>query len=86
MHIVQTVILLMIWKNETPSYPDVKVSSVIPRPDTEGVVSSRVDTGGLDLEDIRGHRAFRGDAHVAMHDGERQVTAFWFHRWTHTST
>lgn len=73
-------------KNEISFYPDVKVSSIIPRPDVEGVVGSRVDTGGLDLEDIGGHRAFRGDAHVAMHDGERQVSAFWFHRRTHTST
>lgn len=52
----------------------------------KSVVGSGVDTGGLDLEDVRGHRAFRGDAHVAVHDGERQVTAFWFHRRTHTST
>lgn len=52
----------------------------------KSVVGSGVDTGSLDLKDIGGHRAFRGDAHVAMYDGERQVTAFWFHRRTHTST
>lgn len=52
----------------------------------ESVVGSGVHTGGLDLKDIGGHRAFRGDAHVAVHDGVRQVTAFWFHRWTHTAT
>lgn len=76
----------MIWENEISSYPNVKVSSIIPRPDVEGVVGSGVDTSGLDLEDIRGHRTFRSDAHIAMDDGERQVTAFWIHRWTHTST
>lgn len=76
----------MIWRNEISSYPNVKVSSIISRPDVERVVCTRIDTGGLDLEDIGRDRAFRGDTHVAMHDGEWEVTAFRLHRRTHTTT
>lgn len=53
------------------SYPDVEVSIFITGADAEGVISPWRDAGGLDLEDVRRDRALRGDAHVAMDDGER---------------
>lgn len=55
--------------------PDVKVSILITGADAEGVVSPRRHTGGLNLEDVRGDGALRGDAHVAVDDGERQLSA-----------
>lgn len=54
--------------------PDVKVSVIITRANAEGVISPRRDAGGLDLEDVRGDGALRGDAHVAVDDGERQIS------------
>lgn len=57
------------------SYPYIEVSIIISGADAEGVVGPRRDAGGLDLEDVRGHGALRGDAHVAVHDGERQISA-----------
>lgn len=53
------------------SYPDVEVSIFITGADAEGVISPWRDAGGLDLEDVRGDGALRGDAHVAVDDGER---------------
>lgn len=53
------------------SYPDVEVSIFVTRTDAEGVISPWRDAGGLDLEDVRGDGALRGDAHVAVDDGER---------------
>lgn len=56
------------------SYPDVEVSVFITGADAEGVVSPRRDAGGLNLENVRGYRALRRDAHVAVDDGERQIS------------
>lgn len=55
-------------------HPDVKVSVFVTGADAEGVVSPRRDAGSLNLEDVRGDGALGGDAHVAMHDGERQLS------------
>lgn len=56
------------------SYPDVEVSVFITGADAEGVVSPRRDAGGLNLENVRGYGALRRDAHVAVDDGERQLS------------
>lgn len=67
------------------SHPDVEVSIFITRADAEGVVSPRRDAGGLDLEDVRGDGALWGDAHVAVDDGERQISAGGLVDGTHTA-
>lgn len=67
------------------SYPDVEVSVFITGADAEGVVSPRRDAGGLNLEDVRGDGALRGDAHVAVDDGERQISTDGFVDRTHTA-
>lgn len=67
------------------SYSDVEVSIFIPGADTEGVVSPRRDAGGLNLEDVRWDGALRRDAHVAVHDGERQVAAGGLVDWAHAA-
>lgn len=54
--------------------PYVEFFIFVSRTNAEGVVGSRIDTGGLDLEDVGGNGALRGDAHVSMHNGEGQVT------------
>lgn len=64
---------------------DVEVSVIVTRADTEGVVSPRRDTGGLNLEDIGRDRALRGDAHVAVNDGERKVSTGGLVGRTHTT-
>lgn len=66
------VFLLPFWINDRLLYahPDIEVSIFITGADAEGVVGPRRDAGGLDLEDVRGHRALRGDAHVAVDDGK----------------
>lgn len=53
------------------SHPDVEVSVFVTRADAEGVVSPWGDAGGLNLEDVGGDRALRGDAHVAVDNRER---------------
>lgn len=63
----------MITGSHSP-HPDVKVSVFITGADAEGVVSPRRDAGSLDLEDVRGDGALGGDAHIAVHDGERQLS------------
>lgn len=67
------------------SYPDVEFSVVITRADAEGVVCPRRDAGGLNLEDVRGDGALRGDAHVAVDDGERQISTGRFVDRTHAA-
>lgn len=56
------------------THPDVEVSVLVARADAEGVVSPRGDAGGLNLEDVWGDGALWGDAHVAVDDGERQIS------------
>lgn len=43
------------------------------------------DAGGLDLEDVRGDGALGGDAHVAVDDGERQISTGGLVDRTHTA-
>lgn len=43
------------------------------------------DTGGLNLEDVRGDGALGGDAHVAVDDGERQISTGGLVDRTHTA-
>lgn len=66
--------------------PYVEFFIFVSRTNAEGVVGSRIDAGGLDLEDVGGNGALRGDAHVSMHNGEGQVTTLWLHRRTYTTT
>lgn len=61
----------MLYKN---THPDVEVSILVTRADAEGVVGAWRDAGGLNLEDVWGDGALRGDAHVAMDDGEGQIS------------
>lgn len=68
------------------SNPDVEVSIFVSRADAEGVVCPRRDAGGLNLEDVGGYRALRGDAHVAVDDGERQISTDGLVDRTHTAT
>lgn len=56
------------------SHPDVEVSVLVTGADAEGVVSPRRDAGGLNLEDVGGDGALWGDGHVAVDDGERQIS------------
>lgn len=67
------------------SHPDVEVSVFVTGADAEGVVRPGSDAGGLNLEDVGGDRALRGDAHVAMDDGERQISTEGFVDGTHTA-
>lgn len=67
------------------THPDVEVSVVIAGADAECVVGPRGDTGGLNLEDVRGDGALRGDAHVAVDDGERQISTGRLVDRTHTT-
>lgn len=67
------------------SYPDVEVSVFIAGADAEGIVSPWRDTGGLNLEDVRGDGALGGDAHVAVDDGERQISTDGLVDRTHTA-
>lgn len=67
------------------SYSDVEVSIFVAGADTEGVVSPGRDAGGLNLEDVRRDGAFRCDAHVAVHHGERQIPTGGFVDRTHTA-
>lgn len=66
--------------------PYVEFFIFVSRTNAKGVVGSRIDAGGLDLEDVGGNRALRGDAHVSMHNGEGQVTTLWLHHRTCTTT
>lgn len=66
------------------SHPDVEVSVFITGADAEGVVSPWRDAGGLNLEDVGGDGALRGDAHVAVDDGERQISTDGLVDRTHT--
>lgn len=61
------------WQGCT--HPDVEVVISVPRADAEGVVGPGVDAGGLHVEDVRWDQTLRHHAHVAMHDGERQLPA-----------
>lgn len=67
------------------AYSDVEVSVFVAGADTEGVVSPRRHAGGLNLEDVRRDGALRRDAHVAVDDGEGQVSAGRFVDRTHTA-
>ncbi|KAG7225794.1 hypothetical protein INR49_014445 [Caranx melampygus] len=53
--------------------------------DAESVVSPWRDTGGLNLEDVRGDGALRGDGHVAVDDGEGKISTGGFADRTHTA-
>ncbi len=66
--------------------PYVEFIVFVSRTNAEGVVGSRIDAGGLDLEDVGGNGAFGGDAHVSMHNGEGHVTTLWLHHRTYTTT
>lgn len=46
------------------SYPQEKLSSLIPSFDPEGVVCVSIDVGGLNLEDVCWHSPVGLDAHV----------------------
>ena len=67
------------------SHPDVEVSILVTGPDAKGVVSPRRDAGGLNLKDVGGGRALWGDGHIAVDDGERQVSTGWLADRTHTA-
>lgn len=67
------------------SYSDVEVSIFVAGADTEGVVSPRRHTGGLNLEDVRRDGALRRDAHVPVYDGERQISTGGFVDGTHAA-
>lgn len=65
--------------------PDVEISVFVTGADAEGVVSPRRDAGGLNLEDVGGDGALRGDAHVAVDDGKRQISTGGLVDGTHTA-
>lgn len=65
---------LVILPSVLCAHPDVEVSVLVTGADAESVVSPRRDAGGLNLEDVGGNGPLRGYAHVAMDDGERQIS------------
>ena len=50
--------------------------------DLEGVVGTGIEAGGLNLEDVGGHRPVGCDAHIAVDDGGRLVSAKRVCGWT----
>lgn len=55
--------------------PEEELSLLVASFDPERVVHVGEDAGGLNLEDVCRHRAFRGDAHVLIDDGGRESSA-----------
>lgn len=60
----------------TESYPQKKFSSLAPSFDPEGVMCVGIDVGGLNLEDVRWHRAICLDAHVFVDNRCWKTLAF----------
>lgn len=67
------------------THPEEELPPLVPRFDPEGVVHVGEDAGGLNLEDVGGDGALRGDAHVAVDDGERQISTEGLVDGTHTA-
>lgn len=62
-------------EREDEAHPEEELPLLVAGFDPEGVVHVGEDAGCLNLEDVRRHRALRGDAHVLVDDRRRKSSA-----------